>query len=150
MYNSSQIKEQISKLNQEQKWNHNITLPGGIETRPIKQISHGKNLIKWKRIEPIIDLISMENKTVLDLGCNEGFFSIKLAEKKAIVLGIDIDKLRIKKANFIQSVLGFDNPKFEVLDIYSNQFKKLFKAWSNDFPPIFLLLFIIYFMKNIN
>ena len=71
------IKEQISELNAEQAWNHNIILPNGIETSPGKQVSHGKNLVKWKRIEPIIDLLGISNKKILDLGCNEGFFSKK-------------------------------------------------------------------------
>ena len=77
------------------------------------------------RIEPIIDLLSLKGEQVLDLGCNEGFFSVKLAEKGAKVLGADIDKLRIKKAKWIQSILGFENPTFRVLDIYSEEFKSI-------------------------
>ena len=121
------IKEQISELNAEQAWNHNIILPNGIETSPGKQVSHGKNLVKWKRIEPIIDLLGIPNKKILDLGCNEGFFSKKLADKGAQVLGIDIDELRIKKAKFVQSIFGFSNPTFKVVDIYSRKFQELGK-----------------------
>ena len=47
------IKKKVLELNNEQPWNHNIVLPNNIETRPGNQISHGKNLVKWKRIEPI-------------------------------------------------------------------------------------------------
>ena len=101
----SKIKEEVSELAHEQSWNHNFILPGGVETAPGEQISHGKNLVKWNRIEPIIDLLSLKGEQVLDLGCNEGFFSVKLAEKGAKVLGADIDKLRIKKAKWIQSIL---------------------------------------------
>lgn len=121
----SKIKEEVSELAHEQSWNHNFILPGGVETAPGEQISHGKNLVKWNRIEPIIDLLSLKGEQVLDLGCNEGFFSVKLAEKGAKVLGADIDKLRIKKAKWIQSILGFENPTFRVLDIYSEEFKSI-------------------------
>lgn len=123
--NKTNIKEKISILGDEQPWNHNISLPGEIETAPGEQISHGKNLVKWDRIEPILDLVSLKGKQVLDLGCNEGFFSIKLAEKGAKVLGVDIDRLRIKKAKWIQSILRLENPDFKVLDIYSKEFESI-------------------------
>jgi len=128
--NKTNIKEKISILGDEQPWNHNISLPGEIETAPGEQISHGKNLVKWDRIEPILNLISLKGKTVLDLGCNEGFFSIKLAEKGAKVLGADIDQLRIKKAKWIQSILKFENPTFKVLDIYSKEFESIDKKFD--------------------
>ena len=122
---TNKIKKELSLLGNEQSWNHNITLPGGIETAPGEQISHGKNLVKWDRIEPILDLASLKGKQVLDLGCNEGFFSIKLAEKGAEVLGADIDELRIKKAKWIQSIFGLKNHNFKVLDIYSKKFQSI-------------------------
>ncbi len=124
---NSYIQNKVLELNSEQPWNHNIILPGNIETRPGNQMSHGKNLVKWNRIEPIIDLLGIANKNVVDLGCNEGFFSKELADKGANVLGIDIDELRIKKAKFVQSILGFTNPAFKVIDIYSSEFQNLDK-----------------------
>ena len=63
------IKEKIKELADEQKWNHNITLPDGTQTSPGEQISHGKNLVKWG-IESILDDLDLKNK-VLDLGCND-------------------------------------------------------------------------------
>tara|TARA_Y100001935_G_scaffold11390_1_gene8894 strand:- start:8630 stop:9454 length:825 start_codon:yes stop_codon:yes gene_type:complete len=128
--NKKNIKEKIAILGDEQPWNHNISLPGEIETAPGKQTSHGKNLVKWGRIEPILNLISLKGKTALDLGCNEGFFSIKLAEKGAKVLGADIDHLRIKKAKWIQSILKFENPTFKVIDIYSKEFESIDKKFD--------------------
>ena len=63
----NKIKKEVSFLGAEQSWNHNILLPDGIETAPGEQISHGKNLVKWDRIEPILDLVSLKGKQVLDL-----------------------------------------------------------------------------------
>ncbi|SVD10474.1 uncharacterized protein METZ01_LOCUS363328, partial [marine metagenome] len=39
----------------------------------------------------------------------------------------DIDQLRIKKANFVKSVFDVNNPKFDIIDIYSDEFKNLDK-----------------------
>ena len=119
------IESKIKELGDEQAWNHNIELPYGIQTAPAEQVSHGKNIIKWGRIERIIDSLCLSGKAVLDVGCNEGFFSLKLAEKGAIVTGIDVDDSRIKKAKFVNSVLQVDKVLFENIDIYSNQFKDI-------------------------
>ena len=62
---NSYIQNKVLELNSEQPWNHNIILPGNIETRPGNQMSHGKNLVKWNRIEPIIDLLGIANKNVV-------------------------------------------------------------------------------------
>jgi len=121
---SSEIEHKISKLGIEQPWNHNILLTNGIETSPKKQLSHGKNLVKWERIKPILKLLNVSGKRVLDIGCNEGFFSNKISSLAAYVLGADIDPLRIKKANFVKSILKPNNLEFEVMDIYSPEFQK--------------------------
>jgi SAM-dependent methyltransferase len=119
------IEKKIFKLGSEQSWNHNILLSNGIETSPKHQVSHGKNLVKWERIKTILELIDISGKRVLDIGCNEGFFSLKMSERGAYVLGGDIDKLRIKKANFVQSILRRPNLEFKVIDIYSQEFQEL-------------------------
>ena len=67
-----------------------------------KQSSHGKNLVKWERIKPLIDEIGLEGKRVLDIGCNEGYFSIQMHKAGAKSgLGFDISDLRLKKARFV-------------------------------------------------
>lgn len=126
MINQKPLKKQVQELDDIQKWNHNFMLPGGIETRPEKQFSHGKNLVKLKRLKPLFNLIDLSGMKVLDVGCNEGFFSLEMASYGAKVAGIDIDEKRILKANFIKEVLGNDlSLKFEVKDIYSEQFASL-------------------------
>ncbi|MDB3996340.1 class I SAM-dependent methyltransferase, partial [bacterium] len=115
----------IFTLGEEQPWNHNISLENGIETSPDQQDSHGKNLVKWARIKPVLDLLNLQGQRVLDIGCNEGFFSMKIAEMASYVMGGDIDKLRIKKAKFVQSIIKSKNLDFDVMDIYSSKFKKL-------------------------
>lgn len=126
MYDKAEIEKRVNELGNLQPWNHNFTLPYGIETKSGRQSSHGKNLVKLTRLEPLFEAIGLAGKSVLDVGCNEGFFSMHLARNGARVLGIDIDPQRISKACFVQSVLYPEQGvRFEVLDIYSDKFKAL-------------------------
>lgn len=124
--NSDDIQKRVDELGALQAWNHNYTLPHGVETRPGAQVSHGKNLVKLERLKPLFDAIGLNGKSVLDVGCNEGFFSLHMAGEGAKVMGIDIDEQRISKARYVQSVLGEGKDvRFDNLDIYSPQFKGL-------------------------
>ena len=102
------INEEVSKLGNIQDWNHNFVLPGNIETNPGKQTSHGKNLVKLERLKPIFEKIGLDKKNVLDMGCNEGFFSQYLASNGSRVQGIDIDENRIEKAKYVKKIIGND------------------------------------------
>lgn len=120
------IKNEVIRLGKIQAWNHNFELPGKIETSPGIQVSHGKNLVKMKRLKPIFEKIGLKNKNILDVGCNEGFFSHYFANNGSNVHGIDIDQNRILKAKFIKNIIGKKlNIKFDNLDIYSKKFKSL-------------------------
>ncbi len=127
--NKQDIQARVLELGNRQPWNHNFQLPFGVETNPGTQTSHGKNLIKLKRLKPIFDALNLKGKSVLDTGCNEGFFSQYMSNLGAFVQGIDVDEQRIEKAKFVQSILP-DSPhlSFSVIDIYSNQFLKLDKV----------------------
>jgi len=120
-----EIARAVAEFEAIQPWNHNFRLPGGVETRPGLQGSHGKNLVKLERIRPLLEAIGVAGKRVLDVGCNEGFFSFHLADSGAEVLGIDIDPQRIAKAQFVASVAGRGGVQFRVLDIYSSEFGAL-------------------------
>jgi SAM-dependent methyltransferase len=122
--NSDDIQKRVDELGALQAWNHNYTLPHGVETRPGAQVSHGKNLVKLERLKPLFDAIGLNGKSVLDVGCNEGFFSLHMAGEGAKVMGIDIDEQRIAKARYVQSVLDEGKDvRFDSVDIYSPQFK---------------------------
>jgi len=122
--NSNDIQKRVDELGALQAWNHNYILPHGVETRPGAQVSHGKNWVKLERLKPLFDAIGLNRKSVLDVGCNEGFFSLHMAGEGAMVLGIDIDEHRIAKARYVQSLLGEGKDvRFDNVDIYSPQFK---------------------------
>jgi SAM-dependent methyltransferase len=118
-YSRDEILSRVEELGMVQSWNHSIELPYNIKTTQDKQVSHGKNLVKWSRIEPYLHAIGIKGKRVLDIGCNEGFFSLKLKELGAKeVVGIDADKLRIEKARFVSELLDISGICFEVGDIF--------------------------------
>lgn len=120
------IATKVSELGGIQPWNHNFILPEGVETRPGTQVSHGKNLVKLKRLKPLFDLLDLDGKKVLDMGCNEGFFSLEMASSGADVTGIDIDEKRILKANFIKEILAPElSVSFNAQDVYSKEFASL-------------------------
>jgi len=125
MYTREEIEKRIEKLGEEQPWNHKIELPYGIQTVESKQISHGKNTIKWSRVEGYINQIDVKDKRVLDVGCNEGFFSMKLEKLGAKeVVGLDADEFRIKKAKYVSEVLGTSNISYEVVDIFDKSIEE--------------------------
>lgn len=124
--NKESIEQRVLALGEMQPWNHNFTLPHGVETRPGAQVSHGKNLVKLQRLQPLFDEIGLSGKAVLDVGCNEGFFSMHMARAGARVLGIDVDEHRITKARFVHEVSGApSNLEFRQIDIYSPEFAAL-------------------------
>ncbi len=118
--------DEINRLDQIQAWNHNFELPNGLTTSRAEQISHGKNLVKYERISKIFDNLNINDMKVLDMGCNEGFFSIKMEERGADVTGIDIDSRRIEKAKFIKDLIRPDSSiQYKNIDIYSDKVKEL-------------------------
>jgi SAM-dependent methyltransferase len=135
-----EIQAKVAQFAAIQPWNHNFDLPHGVQTRAGEQKSHGKNLVKLERLRPLFDALGVPGKRVLDVGCNEGFFSLHLAERGAHVMGTDIDKHRIEKARFIHSVLGRHDVDFQVMDIYSQEFAHL---------PVFDLCLCLGFLHRV-
>ena len=116
--NKEDIRRQIADLSKDQEWNHQYDLGHGIKTRDKDVNSPGYNTLKWERLIPIMESIGLKNKIVLDVGSSDGFYSIKCAQLGADVVGIEIDELRVKRANFIQSVLEISNVTFLQKNLY--------------------------------
>lgn len=106
---TSEIKFLVEEFENKQPWNHNFTLPGNIETRAGDFKSPAKNYNKLKRLEEVFAAIDLNNKMVLDIGCNEGFFTLEMANRGATVTGLDVDEVRLEKAEFIRALLSPTN-----------------------------------------
>lgn len=99
--NREEVAKRIEELGMKQAWNHSIELIDGVFTCTPNQVSPGKNLIKWERMKGFIKSFSCKNKRVLDIGCNDGFFSLKLAELGANVVALEASPERVEKAKFV-------------------------------------------------
>ena len=116
-----QFKKLIKKYSEEQEWNHQFIFSDGTKTR-IKDIdSPGYNLQKWPRIKKLFSNLIFDDRSFIDVGCSDGYYCTKIAElnTKNKVLGIDIDKTRIKKANLVKDILEIDNVDFNTEDLYN-------------------------------
>jgi len=87
--NQSDIKAKIDEL---APWWHYHKLPNGMEIQRDDAIwKEAKDYPEnaWKRQEPFFTE-DLKGKEVLDIGCNSGWYSMKLAQMGAKVTGIDI------------------------------------------------------------
>jgi 2-polyprenyl-3-methyl-5-hydroxy-6-metoxy-1,4-benzoquinol methylase len=61
---------------------------------------------------------SLQGKTVLDIACNSGFWSIQCALHGATVVGFDGRPELIDQANLLRSIVGVENVQFRVMDYW--------------------------------
>jgi hypothetical protein len=68
-------------------------------------------LPKWFYLEPILP--DFKDKTILEVGSNNGFFSFKFAQRGAkLVTGIEVVKWNYDAACWAAEILGIENVKF--------------------------------------
>ena len=83
---TEEIQRRVSELG---AWFHNIDL-GGVQTAPDHFLGDYPS-IKWRMFQQSIPA-DLSGKTVLDIGCNGGFYSIEMKRRGAArVVGIDSD-----------------------------------------------------------
>ena len=88
------------------EWFHNLDLHG-ISTAPHHFLGDFPN-IKWKYISQAIPE-DLTGATVLDIGCNAGFYSLKMKQRGAkYVLGVDVDERYLSQARFAAETLALD------------------------------------------
>ena len=110
---AAQLSERIHELGE---WFHNLDL-FGVKTAPNHFLGDFPN-IKWKQISPAIPE-QLHGASVLDIGCNGGFYSIEMKRRGAArVLGIDVDDRYLNQARFAAGTLGLDI-EFEKRSVYA-------------------------------
>jgi tRNA (mo5U34)-methyltransferase len=97
------------------EWFHNLDLYG-IATAPNHFLGDFPN-IKWKHIAHAIPQ-DLRGASVLDIGCNAGFYSLQMKQRGASrVLGIDVDERYLNQARFAAETLQLD-VEFRKLSVY--------------------------------
>ena len=97
-------------------WFHNIDL-NGVWTAPAHFLGDYPGA-KFRRFAPHLPR-DLSGKSVLDIGCNAGFYSIEMKRRGADrVLGVDSDERYLAQARMATEVLGFDDIEFAKLDVY--------------------------------
>src|SRR5712671_1513651 len=113
--NLEQSKELANRITELGEWFHNIDLMG-TPTAPGHFLGDFPR-VKWKNIAPALPE-DLSGATVLDIGCNAGFYSVELKRRGARrVLGVDVDDRYLTQARFVASVLGLEI-EFEKRSVY--------------------------------
>jgi tRNA (mo5U34)-methyltransferase len=107
-----QIRAQIEKLG---PWFHNLDL-NGVPTAP-EHFLGDYPAVKWQRFSAALPQ-DLRGKSVLDIGCNAGFYSMEMKRRGAArVLGVDSDEDYLRQARFAADVNGLDI-EFRKLSVY--------------------------------
>lgn len=109
---TEQIQKRVSSLGE---WFHNLDL-AGVKTAP-NHFLGDYPAIKWRSFEHAIPR-DLRGKSVLDIGCNAGFYSMEMKRRGAErVLGIDFDEGYLEQARFAAEINGLDI-EFRELSVY--------------------------------
>jgi tRNA (mo5U34)-methyltransferase len=98
-WSTEQIETKIRELGE---WFHNIEIDG-VQTAP-NHFLGDYPMIKWRRFAHAISE-DLSGKSVLDIGCNAGFYSLEMWRRGARrVLGIDSNSHYLAQARFVADV----------------------------------------------
>ena len=96
-------------------WFHNIDLRG-VQTAP-NHFLGDYPAVKWRRFADALPA-DLHGRTVLDIGCNAGFYSIEMKRRGAErVVAIDSDPDYLKQARFAADVSGVEI-EFREISVY--------------------------------
>jgi methyltransferase (TIGR04290 family) len=113
-------------------WFHNLHLPDGTQTAPKHPLGDFPSM-KWDQIEPHLPR-RLAGWTVLDIGCNSGFYSIELAKRGALVTAIDVDPHFLRQARWAAGLHGLDQRiTFRQAGVYD------LARWDNDYDLVLFM-----------
>ncbi|KGO97981.1 SAM-dependent methyltransferase [Lysobacter defluvii IMMIB APB-9 = DSM 18482] len=99
-------------------WFHNLHLPGGVQTAPDHWLQADFPAFKWAEISPHVPE-DLHGWTVLDIGCNAGYYSFELARRGAKVTAVDVDPHYLRQARWAAGELGLeDRVEFHQMQVY--------------------------------
>jgi tRNA (mo5U34)-methyltransferase len=112
----SEIMAEVQRLG---PWFHCIDLGDGLVTKSQsaigEPIEHPRPT--WEKVKDCVPA-DLSGQTVLDIGCNAGFYSIEMKRRGAArVLGLDAQRDLIRQAEFVRDVLGL-NIEYQRKSVY--------------------------------
>ena len=136
--------EILTELVRLQPWFHRIALGGGLYTKTEsvmgEPVDHPAK--PWETIGKCLPE-DLTGKTVLDVGCNAGFYSIEAKRRGARrVLGVDGQRQHVRQAVFVRKALGLDI-EYRRMNIY-----ELTRRRVGEFD-ITLALGLVYHLKHL-
>lgn len=106
------LKAKIAELG---PWFHNLDI-NGVRTAP-EHFLGDYPAFKWRRFCDVIPE-DLQGRSVLDVGCNAGFYSLEMKRRNAgRVLGIDADARYLRQARFAAGQAGLD-VDFRQMSVY--------------------------------
>jgi tRNA (mo5U34)-methyltransferase len=111
---NTEINDEIESMG---PWFHNLHLPDGTETCPAHSFGDFPAVV-WENFRNEIPA-RLDDWTVLDIGCNAGFYSFELARRGALVTAVDIDPHYLRQAEWAATRFGLeDRVDFKLAHIY--------------------------------
>jgi len=126
------------EINEVGWWFHNIKFPNGLETKPGSEYPRGL----WK--EALEFLPDLQDKTVLDIGCNGGYMEIELDKLGAQVTAIDREQRYVNQTNLTKREFDL-NCEVLLADLEELHLMPEFSGRKFD---VVLLLGVIYHVDN--
>ena len=98
---------------QNHRWYHSIPLGNGLFTPGKRSYEHLSSRLKMMQLPE-----DLSGWSVLDVGCNEGFFAIEAKKRGAArVVAIDKRSAAADRFSLVKGVLGCD-VEFRIMDVY--------------------------------
>lgn len=136
--------EILAELERLQPWFHRIDLGGGLYTKTEsvmgEPVDHPAG--PWQTVGRCLPA-DLTGKTVLDVGCNAGFYAVEAKRRGAArVVGVDGQRQHVRQAVFVRKALGLD-VEYRRMNVY-----ELTRAAVGEFD-ITLALGLIYHLKHL-
>ncbi len=131
----------------QKKWLYRFDLPGGKHTPSdlppeMKGFHEDRLAMVFSVLDPIYGR-DWSNVSCLDIGCNQGLFAVKMAERGSRrVLGIDIRAENIEDARLIHQFYDLPNLSFSVADV-----DRLRAEEIGEFDVV-LMLSVLFLLEN--
>lgn len=112
--NAPSLEQQVNALG---PWFQNIDLGNGVKTAPSHFLGDYPSF-KYDRFADALPA-DLAGRSVLDIGCNAGFYSIAMKKRGAgRVLGIDSNERYLAQARFAAETLGVGEIEYRNLSVY--------------------------------